>query len=132
MSLVDNIDKVAYSSTFPSDKIIAVYTGTFTALAGASGAARGTLSAALDLTTEFAVADYFTQMIWSDDNLVWVPGGNPLNTTRTQPFNNNGAELVCVPLVYRGNIYAHAANQRTSDVLVYFRIVVYDSNGTVY
>lgn len=73
MSLIDNIDRVALASQYPTDKIIKVLSGSFDA------------SAATDVGSPAYMKRHsishgqsrpvFTRLKWSTDNVNWIDGG---------------------------------------------------------
>ena len=114
MSLTSNIDNVSYISTLNNDKILATYTGSFTAAVGTVFVPVNTTS-----TITHALGLCLPIMIWSIDNVTWYDAGAPLYTEGATLVNN-----------IEGTCYATAttivvtARNYTTATTFYYKIAV--------
>lgn len=73
MALIDNIDKVALASKYPTDKIVDVITGSFNASTATDVGSPAYMKRHAEPHNQ--TRPVFTKLKWSTDNVNWIDGG---------------------------------------------------------
>lgn len=89
MSLVDNISDVAFASTYPVDKIVGVWEGTFNKSSDTTTRTGGAGSIKV-----FAIPHGYTRpvvvdLLWSDNGTTWADGGGSIGTNTSIAFSDS-------------------------------------------
>lgn len=110
MGLLDNIDNIAFATSYNNDKILEVFPGSFTALASATS------------TTSIPHvwgASVFPVMIWSDDNTTWQDAGSA-----TFAAASTTVELSASCSVDADDILVSVSNSTGSNKTCYYKIAL--------
>lgn len=80
MAQIDNIDKIAFSTQFPIDKIVGYYEGSFAIAAAATSPPFDVLASATKTITHDLGYRPFTDGLWSIDDTNYYPFSVPIIT----------------------------------------------------
>ena len=110
MGLLDNIDNVAFATSYNNDKILEVFTGSFAATASA------TSTTTIPHTWGASV---FPVMIWSDDNATWQDAGSA-----TYAAASTTVELSASCSVDADDILVSVSNSTGTNKTCYYKVAL--------
>lgn len=109
MALVNNLDKVAVSSSYPTDKIVKVFSGSFNTATSARQKDEGGFdyAAKLDLPHGYT-RPVFTRLKWSRDGVTWLDGGQSILVSEPGVFaitfsDSTNVTILCT--AFTGTLY---------------------------
>lgn len=109
MSLLNNLDNVAFAAPLPVDKIVRTYTGSFSVGAGLTGST----SIAHNLNKKC-----YPNLSWSIDNSTFYPSGILLYTSTIL----SGSAVNCVAAIDTNTAYIYANNGTGSSRTFHYRL----------
>lgn len=89
MSLVDNIDKVAFTSRYPIDKIVGVYEGSFDKASDTTTRTGGITNINVFPIPHGQSRPVFVDLLWSDDDATYADGGSNIGTNSSIAFSDD-------------------------------------------